>query len=372
MSTSGKRLFINSLKFGLVATVIFAISIYGCNTNRKRQSVNEEFSPRREMNRAVPLSEIHSFSTPSREELANVYFKIGLPPPTATQLPPLTTCEVYQIGPNAPSYLGRVSEGNIAPYGIVLMARNDSYIVNQLLNSQINGLWEYSEGYGPTSADSALVIEGLLAAGVDKSILINSLEKIRDRYYDPESGGFRTVETGRARYWNGPCNEVTAHIAFLMQRVDPNRFQTEIESSAHYLDKSQAHGGNWEGKWFPSSVIVTFYAIRFLVTFSETYRSSIARATAFLSRLQRQDGSFSGSLMETSLAILALKAVKTEPEAVTNAIRWLKKEVKRGSFAGEPFLYYWFDDSRFGRSFFSCRDRGELTAAWTKIALNEL
>jgi squalene cyclase len=214
-----------------------------------------------------------------------------------------------------------------------------------------------------------MVVEGLLAAKVDRQRLVQSLQSLVRDYFDAETGGFRTVQTGRASYWQGVSTETTAHVAYLMQRVDPRAFAREIEQARNFVVKHQASDGHWDGRWFPSQVLPTFHAVRLLAALGNQ-DAALSRAAQFMLRLQRADGSFAGRTIETSLAVLALTATGKQDAAVERARSWLRaRSTDEACAAGEPFLYYWFEPDQQTRLFFSCIDRGPIARAWIKLAL---
>jgi squalene cyclase len=177
------------------------------------------------------------------------------------------------------------------------------------------------------------------------------------------------VLSGRARYWQGASTETTAHIAYLMQRVDPAAFAREIEQALNFVVKHQANDGHWDGRWFPSVVLPTFHAVRLLAALGN-HDAPLTRAVKFVLRLQRPDGSFAGSIIETSLAVLALTAADGPSEAVARGRAWLRSRAAGETcVAGEPFLYYWFELDEQTRLFLSCIDRGPIARAWAKLAL---
>jgi protoporphyrinogen oxidase len=313
----------------------------------------------------------------SPREAVTLHTRLRLPVPAPSRLPPLTTCDLFELGEEAPRYLGRIEGGSVAPYGPLLLAEADEEITAHLLESSVDGLWEYGPGYGVTSIDSALVLEGLLAAGVDETVLVSSLDLIRDRYLDPASGGFVTMargRVGRPSYWSEPSVDTTAMIGHLMQRVAPERFAAELSAAARYLLAEQTDDGLFEARWFPSWVLATSYAVRFLARRpdpSGEYRASIERATQALVELQRNDGSVSGSVSETALLAMTLAVTQNHPEALTAARAWLARQLDRGIPAGDGFSSYWLESADGARTFFSCKDRGRIAEAWARAALND-
>jgi hypothetical protein len=308
-------------------------------------------------------------ASPSPAELSSIHRPLRLPAPSPDSLEPLTSCDVYRLTPTEPSYLGRLDEGNVAPYGVLLAAEPTPALAERLLSYEKGGQWEYSAGYGPTSADTALVIEGLLVANVDRRRLLESLRAVVRDYFDAQTGGFRSVTSERARYWQGVSTETTAHLAYLMQRLDPAAFAHEIEQARKFVVKHQASDGHWDGRWFPSHVVPTFHAVRLLAALGN-HDAALARAAAFLRSLQRPDGSFAGSTIDTSLAVLALRAAGGQGQAVERGRAWLRsRSSSEACVPGEPFLYYWFEPDPQTRLFFSCIDRGPIARAWAKLAL---
>lgn len=303
-----------------------------------------------------------------------LHARLGLPVPKAGRFPPLTTCDVFELRDEAPRFLGRLEEGSIAPYGLLLLAGRDESIENYLRESATGDLWEYSPGYGATSADSALVLEGLLEAGTDDAVLVRSLDLLRERYFDAKTGGFRTVSRGRAAYWDGASADTTALIAHLMQRVAPDRYASVLSAAAEFLLSSQREDGLFDARWFPSQVSTASYAVRFLARRPDPegrYRSAIERATKAMVDLQREDGSVAGSVTETAFTAMTLAVTQNHPDALASARAFLEGVLERGVPAGEGYLFYWFEMQDGTRAFFDCRDRGRLAEALARAALRE-
>lgn len=282
----------------------------------------------------------------------------------------LTICSVYEITPIEPKFKTRMEEGNIAFYGLILQAEDNEKIKNYLLENSKESLWEYQHNYGVTSEDSAIVIEGLLKSGVDKKYLCNSLKRIVDIYYSLEDGAFKTVIEGGAEYWKGVSIETTAHIAYLLSMVDPESYSKEIVACAKFVQNSQSKSGFWNGKWFPSMMIPTYYSVRFLNILGEKYADNIERAKEFILHSQEKNGSWDNSVIETSVAILTLKTIKCPGEAQEKGKKWLLSKKREGGWEGEPVLYYWLE-AEGNILFYDCRDKGQITTAWAKLALKD-
>jgi squalene cyclase len=62
--------------------------------------------------------------------------------------------------------------------------------------------------------------------------------------------------------------------------------------------------GCWRGKWFPSTMITTYYAVRFLHHMGERYDDTIQKAKHWILVSQEARGSWNQSVIETSAAIL--------------------------------------------------------------------
>ncbi|NEO77656.1 FAD-dependent oxidoreductase [Moorena sp. SIO4G3] len=115
----------------------------------------------------------------------------------------LIDTSIYQLSSDKPVFLENKEEGNIAFYGLILQAHPDKTLQTYLLNqATTEHLWEYQIDYGITADDSALVIEGLMETGVSDQVLMPSLKKLVECFYDSEQGAFRTIrKQGRAVYW---------------------------------------------------------------------------------------------------------------------------------------------------------------------------
>lgn len=314
----------------------------------------------------------------SATERTALYAKAGIPIPNEEDgsMPSLTTCSVFEFSSEAPTYLGTVKEGSIAPYGWLLMANpsDNGTLADYLVSMRSTaGLWEYSPSYGVTSADSALVLEGLIAAGSHPEVVTQSLDTLRDHYFHAESGGFITLVGGRAIYWSGPSADTTALIAYLMEAHDVERYASEINAAATYLLREQGDDGLFAGRWFTSVVLPTSYAVRFLARLpdpTKIYQPAIVRATQALVDLQRNDGSVMGSVIETAFLAETLAVTKNHPEALDAARSWLKQKLAEGITGGDGVLHYWFDQQHGKRIFFECHDLGEIAAALAEISVN--
>ncbi len=284
---------------------------------------------------------------------------------------PLTVCHIYRCTPREPLFENVNEEGDIAFYGLILQSERNGIGEKYLLAVARDHLWEYHHGYGVTAADSAFVIEGLWANGTPVETLIPSLRAVVGKFFCREEGGFKTVLEGRAPYWRGVSVETTAHLAYLLQKIAPAEFAAELEACAAYLKSRQDENGAWTGKWYPNPTIPVYFALRFLAAFdSERFSDQIRKGRNCLVRWAGPRGDWFGSVISTAAALLALKALGDTAMVVENGIEWLRSRQSGGRWPGEPVLYYWMDDGE-DRIFYSCHDKGRITTAWARLALEE-
>lgn len=285
-------------------------------------------------------------------------------------LAPLVHSTVYELGDNGPVFLRHIVEGNIAYYGLVLQATGDARLAEYLVHAAVDDLWEFHTGFGVTAADSALVMEGLLETHADPRLLARSARRLVEVFYSGEEGAFATVVSGRAAYWLGVSTETTAHVAWLLQRIDAAGWREQIERSVHFVQQAQQPDGHWEGKWFPSHLVPTYYAVRLLLDAAAASSTAHAsRARDYILRTQLNNGSWSHLVIDTAVAILALRRLGGADAAIERATAWLHERARIGSIAGEPVLYYWYDAEGGRKTFFCARDAGSIARAWATLAV---
>ncbi|MDR3353954.1 MAG: FAD-dependent oxidoreductase [Synergistaceae bacterium] len=303
---------------------------------------------------------------------------------------PLAETTVIRLKDAGPEYAETFRDGTVAYYGLLLQAACAGYggfrihdgerleMERYLLNESVGGLWGYQRDYGATSLDSALVMEGLLSAGGHDRILRESCRALVDKFFDREEGGFRTIAAGlpgRAPYWRGTDCPATGYCAWLLTQIDPEGYAEEITLCRDYLLRRQRVSGGWPGKWFPSQTIPILYALRFLASLCGAAQDSPLLAAAAAERAvlrllsgQGRDGSWSGSVIETSAALLALEAVSPGSPSAASGRDWLLGARGPDGWAGEPILDYWFEENG-ERALFFTRDLGRVTSAWAALAL---
>ncbi|MBN1386411.1 FAD-dependent oxidoreductase [Candidatus Woesearchaeota archaeon] len=280
----------------------------------------------------------------------------------------LVRASVFDMA-DKPVYRCTKEEGDIAFYGLILKANHDASLRDYLIYISKDGLWEYQHGVGVTAEDSALVIEGLYEFGEDKAFLKYSLQRLKELFYNVEHGAFLTTQKGRAPYWKGPSIDATAHIGYLLNKISPDNFSSEIKACAAFVASSQESKGFWRGKWFPSLMITTFYAVRLLHDLG--FHDSVDKAGKFILNTQEDDGSWNGSVIDTSAAVLALNCLGVGEASQERAKGWLISKKGADGWKGEPVLYYWFDDGH-DKCFYDCVDKGRITSAWAELALKKL
>ena len=308
-----------------------------------------------------------------RRAAALVTEEVGALPAPGFRPEPLAVSLVTALTDAGPVVKGSVADGTIAYYGLLLCAEPDPEIEQYLLGEAEDGLWAYQQGYGVTALDSALVVEGLLASGRHAALLETSAARLVDEFFDAGEGGFRTLPRGshgRAPYWEGTDCPATAFCAWLLARIAPARYAAQIESSAAYLRRRQTLTGEWPGKWFPSRTLPAFYAVRLLAASGAESAAACRRAGLWLRSRQEEDGSWAGTVIETSAALLALAALGGPGDVVARGRDWLTQRRASAGWPGEPILHYWFEQAG-ARTYFHTCDRGRVTTAWATLALRE-
>lgn len=311
-------------------------------------------------------------------------FCLGQPLPslqTDYAAAPLATTVTSRITDHGPAHRGGFTDGTIAYYGLILAAEPElaPELAPYLIGEADGDLWAYQQGYGVTSLDSALVMEGLLAVGGYAQQLERSALRLVEIFFDPEAGAFWTIalgRQGRAPYWQGPDCPATAACAWLLSRIDGERYREIIAKCQHYLLRNQRVSGGWPGKWFPSCTLPIWYAVRFLVDGGKSddalTLATCRRAAVALTGAQGGNGSWGGSVIETAAAVLALNALRPLVFPVDTArmegLQWLAGQRQSTNLPGEPILEYWFEDNG-QRVLHHTRDRGRITAAWATLAL---
>jgi hypothetical protein len=286
---------------------------------------------------------------------------------------PLAITAISELTDHGPEFIRSVEDGAVAYYGLILKAKPDSDIEQYLISESEDCLWSYHYGYGITSLDSALVMEGLLLTGRYPHFLNRSAKQLIEKFYDAEEGGFGTIpldRTARAPYWQGTDCNATAFCGWLLAQIAPQRYVEIVHKCADYLKRKQLVSGRWPGKWFPSSTIPVFYALRLLLSLTNDFSLSCERAHTWLKGEQRRDGSWSGSVIESAAAILALCVLGSSHERIRHGCEWLKSRETSFGWQEEPILHYWFEEGD-RKIYYYSRDKGSITSAWARIALRE-
>ena len=286
---------------------------------------------------------------------------------------PLATSLVTSLTDGGPTLKDRVDDGTIAYYGLILQAAPDVDLEHYLLGEAEDGLWAYQQGYGITSLDSALVMEGLLATGRHKRLLDHSADRLVSEFYNRDEGAFQTIphsRRGRAPYWEATDCPATGYCAWLLTQIAPDRFDDVVHACANYLSRKQFVTGRWPGKWFPSQTLPVFYAVRLLGAMGPEFSERCRRAELWLYGRQKKDGSWSDSVIESAAAIRALCILGGHSEPLRNGCNWIRNRRSGTAWSGEPILQYWFEEDG-KRTFFHTEDKGRITTAWATLALRE-
>lgn len=309
--------------------------------------------------------------------------------PIATR-EPLLTAHLYRLGDTQPVYDHSRLEGDVAFYGLINRAEPDPELAAYLWDMRADdGLWEYQRGFNSTLEDSCLVIEGLLDHD-PQARLVDAMELLIERYCDIETAAFHTTRAGRAEYWRGPSVDGTAWAAWLAYRLDPERFGDLARRSAEWLWSQRLADGRWRGTWFAQRELTDYLVVRALTATDSIAPADVADVALRLVGSQHLDGSWSSSVISTSTAILSLEGIREHHDrsgvgfgpvgpaelaaALGRGRQWLESARRSGTWPGEPVLYYWFEtDTGYGpgeRQFFHCQDRGAITTAWARLALD--
>jgi len=107
-----------------------------------------------------------------------------------------------------------------------------------------------------------------------------------------------------------------------------------------------------------------------LATSGAESAAACRRAGLWLRSRQDEDGSWTGAVIETSAALLALAALGGHDEVVARGRQWLARRRGGAGWPGEPILHYWFEEAG-ARTYYHTADAGRITSAWATRALRE-
>lgn len=290
----------------------------------------------------------------------------------------LTHCSRYKIVDEKPEFIDTFDEGNIALYALIAQAANDRELAHKVADARTDDFqWEYGYGYGGTSFDSSIVLESLLSLDVAGETVRNSLESLKEIYFRKDEGCFTTLpeNVGRSAYWQGCSADVTAHLGWIFYKFNPRKYGELAKSSAEYV-KNVINSGSeskFKSKWFPSNILMPYYAARLLEIFGEKYQKELHIIEKYLVSKQKENGSFNDSVLETSYAVLSMKTLENKEllPNIERAENWLRNNETR---LPEPILYYWIDSNTNTpgtKIFFSCYDKGLVSEAYKKMALEK-
>lgn len=275
---------------------------------------------------------------------------------------------VWENVKSGPRILDNRQEGNIAFYGYILLSTNDAAIADYLIETQEDGLWSFQAGYGVTSLDSAIVIDGL-KAHADQAFLEYSCDQLVDKFFDENLGGFKTIPGNRpprAEYWAGVDCVATGYCGSLLHEINAEKYSDVVDSCCLFLKKKQLAKGIWQPKWFTSEMLCTLYSIRLFAHKGE--RGRVDRAVVWVLSQIDTYGSVNRSVIDTAAAVMILKLCGKHSSELGLAVSWLLNKGNDSQWAGEPVLYYWMDSSR-SRHHYHSIDNGKVSSALATIAL---
>ncbi len=279
----------------------------------------------------------------------------------------LLRCSVYQLERDRPYYLEVMEEADISFYGIVLLGKKDPNIREYLLSNRSGELWEYQKGYSYSPVDASWVVEALINYGNsrDNELIKSSLDLMTKYGFEKQTGAIIGMSTGFTPYFIGTDLDATSHLSYLLGNYDKNKFKAILEQTNKYILNQQSSSGLWTSKWYASTLLSSFLSLRALMLFPNENQKNIGKAIDGITNLQAPNGSFLNSVLETSLAILALKHVKCCEDKVQKAKNWLKQQK---NIPMSPFLFYWLEIEG-QKKFFDCWDKGKITEAFRDWAL---
>lgn len=323
----------------------------------------------RRVRRHLNVAEKHNLSA-NRTEPADISLKKAAEMFDGKE--PLTVCSKYKIADGKPEFIENYQEGDIALYAVLAQALKDTKLAGKVAAQMTEDFqWEYGYGYGGTSFDSSLVLESLISLNIEQEKIEKSLESLAAIYFRKDEGCFATVpeNAGQSAYWQGCSADISAHLGYLFYKFDPENIEY-AKKSAEYVKKF-VNLKNFRSKWFPSNILMPYYAVRLFMIFGGEYRRQLDIIADFLISKQSENGSFNDSVIETSYAVLAMTALKNREllPNIEKAVSFLKNNKNRYP---EPVLYYWVDGERNSKIFFSCYDKGLISEAYRKMALEEL
>ncbi len=289
----------------------------------------------------------------------------------------LTSCSRFRISDGKPEFIDTYHEGNIALYAVLAQALKNKKLAEKIAAQMTDDFqWEWGYGYGGTSFDSSIVLESLISLDVDIETIRKSLESLKKIYFRKDEGCFTTLpeNIGRSAYWQGCSADVTSHLGWIFYEAEPEKYGEVASSCAEYV-KNVINSGSeskFKSKWFPSNFLTPYYAARLLGIVGEKYQKELNIIEKYLMSKQKENGSFSDSVIETSYAVLAMKTIENKEllPNIEKAENWLRNNENR---LPEPILYYWLDSNENPevKIFFSCYDKGLISEAYKKMALEK-
>lgn len=151
----------------------------------------------------------------------------------------------------------------------------------------------------------------------------------------------RQAICARELWGTGPDPEVVANLLYALHLAGSPNHAERVERGAAYVARSQSDDGAWYGTWYAGPYYGTYAATRLLAAVHPA-EDVLGRAAAFLRTTQRADGGWGdgeSTALETALALLGLRAVGEDGEAVDRGFAYLEdRAAEDGGWAASPFI----------------------------------
>lgn len=168
--------------------------------------------------------------------------------------------------------------------------------------------------------------------------------------------------------------DITAHVLRALMETQPES-KRQIARGFRFLDRQQRPDGAWLPLWFGNqfakedenpvygtSRVLLAYAVEHEETNSTERKTRMRKGCEFLSSIQNENGGWGGakdvvsSVEETALAVDALIACKSDPEAIQRGLNWLIHQVEEGKISeASPIGFYfaklWYYEKLYPLSF---------------------
>jgi protoporphyrinogen oxidase len=218
-------------------------------------------------------------------------------------------------------------------------------IEDWLMDNQLSNLWGYGIGYICTATDSAYVLEGLidnedlnLENSIDSLLKFQTIKGVVPQLCnvsDPCSMGLGD----RTHFWCQEDVQTTAHVTYILKKINQTEYSKDIEVNTKYLIKNQEGDGSWLSYWIPNPYYSTYLVLRVVDDSGPTQK-----ALQFIIDTQNSDGSWgegSEKALSTASAVLALSEKGYTGKKITDGVEWLlRNQNEDGSWDGGTIVSY--------------------------------